>query len=201
MPDYPDFPEAPPTSIKSIEGSEFKQEIFNMFLSGWSPGRVYNNIKRLGETIPIRDLAAYQKQIPEEWKLEPSELAKAMKRIDVEVDALLIMRRVILLLEQRLDEALLHARITHQQDAPIAEDKRAVSSLIEKRAKLLFDYCRKYALTLSETGQMVPPFIQLERRDRITLPASLRDILEGAVIEIEPQQIEGAKNDGKEDDV
>lgn len=176
----PDFPTAPTTAIRSIEDSEHKQEAFNKLLSGWSPSSVSLSLrKKYGEYISIEDLAAYRKQIPDDLPLKVSELAERLKRIDVEVDALLVMQRVLVLYQQRLDEALLHARVTSQQDAPTDESE----GLIDKRARTLFDACRKYVLTLAEIGQVGPPVIELEQRLTAKLPI-LRQVLEPPIVDV-----------------
>ena len=183
-----DFPLVPTTDIGTIESSPHRQEIFDKLLSGWSPARVARSIeKRHGIVIPVQDIAAFRETIPSELALKESELSKRLKHIDVEVDALLEMQRVLMLDRDRLNDALLRDEITRQPlEETTARHDVKQDTIVEHRAEIYFRHLRQYMETLHEIGEIRPPVIELEQRAKIPLVRQLvQEAIEGEHREVQ----------------
>ncbi len=190
-----DFPKMPKTEIASVESSEYKQEIFDRLLSGWSPARISEVVKkRHGVLIKPEDIEAYRQQIPEEMFLGASELAKRLKNIDVRVDALLTMERLIVLLEQRLNDALIHERVTRSSLTRPSDTKDNKDTIVEHRAKLLFTHCERFERLLADIGERGPQVAEEYLEIKAKLPA-LREILQARLAAPEANLIEGEAKD------
>lgn len=102
------FPEAPKCSVASVENSEYKQEIFDRLLSGWSPSRISRAVhQQHGVLVLPLDIKQFLGEIPAAMLLPPSELRRRLKQIDVDIDAVGQMGMLLRLAADRLDTSLL----------------------------------------------------------------------------------------------
>lgn len=118
------YPAAPSTDILSIERSEHKAEVFGLLCSGVSPSRTATLIQqRYGETLAAEEVATFAKQIPEEYFLEPGELQKRVKFVDVEIDTIGELAAVLRYFKSEVEVALLATRFS-TGDGSVTEDTR-----------------------------------------------------------------------------
>lgn len=176
------YPDPPVTDIASVEGSPHKHDIFVLLCSGWTPPRVAAEIERRhSERIPITDLQAFAKCIPDQFVLALSQLQHRYAAIDMEVDTSAEMQRLMLLARDRLDEALIHEQATKQQGTGSSEHGGSVdrehNSIVHLRAR---EYWKMLLEFVDRMPIMRDAEIPLEARK--ALPASdmpsLREIIE-----------------------
>ena len=177
-----DFPQMPKTDVGAIEGSEYHQEIFDKLLSGWSPARIAESLKKRHNVIVrAEDISAYSQHIPAELSLKTSQLAEKFKNIDIQVDALLDMQRVLMLFRERLEVAMEHEVVTGKHLERLREGGNlSTDTLVEHCAKLFFFHLNEYVKTLHLIGDIKPPTFEEEFKAALPL---LRTIMEKPVIE------------------
>jgi hypothetical protein len=85
----------------------YATEVHDMLCSGWSPQRVCAHlISRRHAQVPIQDIILFKDTIPQSEFLPVSELAKRFKELDIEVDAVGEMGRLLRLAADRLGVAM-----------------------------------------------------------------------------------------------
>jgi len=161
------FPEAPKTDIEVIENSPHKEEIFAKLLSGWSPARiVYWMYNRYGKTgITITEVLQFARAIPEDMWLESSKLDAKFHGIDIELDAITEMHRVLRFAKSRLDDALLlegATTTTHEE-------------VVERRARLYWSMLMDFGKLAAASGILVPETVILPSKPNARV--RLRDVV------------------------
>ena len=157
-----DFPQMPKTDVGVIESSEYRQEIFNKLLSGWSPARISESLKKKhNAVVRPEDIQEYFTHIPAELSLESSLLAEKFKKIDVQVDAVLDMHRILMLLRERLNVALDLENATGKHLERQKKSGRG-DTLVEHRAKMYFAHLVEYLKAMELIGEIRPPAIEAE---------------------------------------
>ena len=159
----------------SIRNSPHREEIVNRVLSNWSPARIARAVEREhGVLVPIGDIAALRELIPAERRLQESTLAKRLKHIDVQIDELQEMQRGLVLLRDRLDDALQLEELTEKSVQAEGRGKKK-ETIVEHRLVLLLDQLRKYRLMRHDTGDLETAMIEIEAKAK--LPANLAELL------------------------
>ncbi len=131
------FPVLPVTEIPAIEACEHKREIFDLLLSGWSPAKVARNLyKQHGVVMAPHEIANFLTVIPPAMLLPPSYLRKRLKQIDITIDAVGELGRLLALQSERLDAALVLEEVT-QKPLPLTD------KLTKTYWKMLLEYTDK----------------------------------------------------------
>jgi hypothetical protein len=87
-----------------------------MLSSGWSASRVHQHIKLVYRVmVPLVDIKAYRELIPSEAMLPPVPLKEQFQDIDIEIDAVGEMGRLLRLSAERLQDALLVEELTEER--------------------------------------------------------------------------------------
>ena len=176
----------------SIRNSPHREEIVARILSNWSPARIAREIEReYGVLVPIEDIAALRKMIPAERRLKESEVAKRLKHIDVQIDALQDMQRGLAILRDRLDDALLYEQITCKTLETSPDKKTKDATLVEHRLVLWLDQLRKYQLMRHETGDLETAVIEAEQKVRIPVKKLAEILKRPPSIEGEFKEVDG----------
>jgi len=180
----------------SIRNSPYREEIVARILSNWSPARIAQAIeKEHGILVPIGDIAALRKMIPAERRLKESEVAKRLKHIDVQIDALQDMQRGLAILRDRLDDALLYEQISCKTLEPPLEKKGGKKekdeTLVEHRLVLWLEQLRKYQLMRHETGDLETAEIEAEQKIRIPVKKLAELLKQPPPIEGEFKEVDG----------
>jgi len=104
---------APQTNVLTIENSEHKQTIFNCLINNWSPARTHTYlIRTAGVSIPVDAIKEYREQLDETDFLPITYLQSKFREIDIEVDAIGELARLLKLKAERLDTALFIESVT-----------------------------------------------------------------------------------------
>lgn len=83
-------------------------DIREMLCSGWSPTRVHRFLKAVRSVdVPVRDISDYLGSIPKDEILDFTTLQQRYKQIDIQVDAMGEMARLLRLTSDRLGAALM----------------------------------------------------------------------------------------------
>ena len=154
MPDtlnFTKFPRAPSTDDASIQ--PYRQEIFNKLVSGWTPGRVASILSvYYGMDITEKSVTEYREKIPDEVAIRVPYLHKLLHLIDIEIDPMGEMQRVLKLAAMRLDAMLEREEEAKNQteNPPTPAQLRKFGDAIDKAAKtywkLLGEYVERIAL-------------------------------------------------------
>jgi len=100
-------PTAPHTEILSIKNSEHRQTIFNCLANNWSAARVHAYLIQTAQVdISTRDIQGFRDQLDEDDFLPVTYLQSKFKELDIEVDAIGELARLLKLKAERLDIAL-----------------------------------------------------------------------------------------------
>jgi len=149
--DFTKFPIAPNTDDPSIH--PYRQEIFNKLVSGWTPGRVASILSAYyGAEITEKSVTEYREKIPDEVAIRVPYLHKLLHLIDIEVDPMGEMQRVLKLAAMRLDYALeREEEAKNRTEEPLTPAQlRKMGDRVDKATKLywkfLGDYVERIAL-------------------------------------------------------
>jgi len=149
--DFTKFPIAPSTDDASIH--PYRQEIFNKLVSGWTPARVASILSAYyGAEITEKSVTEYREKIPDEVAIRVPYLHKLLHLIDIEIDPMGEMQRVLKLAAIRLDYALEREEEAKNrtEDRPTPGQIRKLGDRIDKAAKtywkFLGDYVERIAL-------------------------------------------------------
>ena len=100
-------PTAPDTEIAAIKNSEHRQTIFNCLANNWSAARVHAYLMQTAQVdISTRDIQAFREGLKEEDFLPVTYLQSKFKELDIEIDAIGELARLLKLSAERLDMAL-----------------------------------------------------------------------------------------------
>jgi hypothetical protein len=92
---------------------KYQQEIYECLTSGWTPARVSHYIERTyGTQITTADIKAYRETIPKALIIPPSYIRAKLLELDIQVDAIGDMARVLKIMEDRVGTALLQESIS-----------------------------------------------------------------------------------------
>jgi len=147
--DFTTFPTAPDTEDASIR--PFRQEIFNKLVSGWTPSRVASILSAYyGMDITEKSVTEYREKIPDEVAIRVPYLHKLLHLIDIEIDPMGEMQRVLKLAAMRLDGALEREEEAKGGGKATPGQLRKMSDMVDKANKLywkfLGDYVERIAL-------------------------------------------------------
>ena len=184
------FPVLPASSIESIEQSEHKQEIFDLLLSGWSPAKISKSLyKQYGEVVPPHDIKGFLDELPPALLLPPSYLRTKLKQIDLTIDAVGELGRVLRLQSERLDTALVLEDVAGRP-FPLTD------RLSRIYWRMLLDYVDK----LQSLGDLpkAPAKFEEVMPNGEKLPR-LRDLLEDSDATQEDESEEGEGEESEED--
>lgn len=97
------------TSIEQLEQNpELKQEVFDMLCSGWSPARVSRHLfKTKGIKLTPSAVRTFLTEIPPALVLPPSLIKTKLLQLDITIDAVGELGRLLRVQEERLSAALL----------------------------------------------------------------------------------------------
>ena len=147
--DFTKFPIAPSTDDASIH--PYRQEIFNKLVSGWTPGRVASILSAYyGAEITEKSVTEYREKIPDEVAIRVPYLHKLLQLIDIEIDPMGEMQKVLKLAAMRLDGALEREEQAKEKEEASPAQLRKMSDAVDKANKLywkfLGDYVERIAL-------------------------------------------------------
>lgn len=126
-------PIAPASKIPAIENSEHKQVIFNCLANNWSAERIHSYLLQTMQiNIPTSAIQTYRDQLDEDVFLPISHLQHKFKELDIEVDAIGELARLLKLSQERLDMALFLESITHPLNTIVDQQKREYWELLKQ---------------------------------------------------------------------
>ena len=128
-----EHPELPTTEVLAIERSEHKSEVFGLLCSGVSPSRTATLLlQRYGESLEVADVAAFAQQIPSEYFLDPGELQKRVKFVDVEIDTIGELAAILRFLKDEVEVALFAMSVS-DGNGTVTEDTRKLMNQYWKK--------------------------------------------------------------------
>ena len=148
MPDtlnFTKFPRATSTDDASIQ--PYRQEIFNKLVSGWTPARVASILSvYYGMDITEKSVTEYRERIPDEVAIRVPYLHKLLHLIDIEIDPMGEMQRVLKLAAMRLDAMLEREEEAKNQteNPPTPAQLRKFGDAIDKAAKTYWKFLGEY---------------------------------------------------------
>jgi len=163
----------PATQVESVEQSGLKHEIFSLLCSGWSPHRISKHLARTESVfIPAIDIRDFLNDIPPAYILEPTYLRRRLLTIDIEIDAVGEMARILRTMEERLAAAVLADEVSPSG-----------SPRVVKLSKEYFTLLERYVITRQKLGELpVVPFkvadVTKQTLAEDAAPRSLHEILE-----------------------
>jgi hypothetical protein len=153
--------------VGSIEASPHKHEIFSKLLSGWSPARIAASLlSKYGAEASPSDIRAFAAEIPPETWLKPSALAQRLKYVDIEIDPIQEMHKLIAFQRERLDDVLLLEKAQGQQQ----------NTLVNDRAKALWKMLCDYVKLMGELG-MLPERREIVREEQ-AIGMTVKELIE-----------------------
>ena len=116
MSEKPDFPNVDEitTSVAELQSNPtLKQEVFDMLCSNWSPARVSRHLFRTkGVKLTPSAIRTFLDEIPPAFVLPPSFIKTKLLQLDVIVDSVGELGRMLKVQEERVSAALLLEDIT-----------------------------------------------------------------------------------------
>lgn len=107
-------PTAPDTEIVAIKNSEHRRTIFNCLANNWSAARVHAYLMQTAKVdVPTAAIQQYRDSLKEDDFLPVTYLQSKFKELDIEVDAVGELARLLKLKAERLDKALFFESISH----------------------------------------------------------------------------------------
>jgi hypothetical protein len=104
----------------------YEQEIYECLTSGWTPARVSHYIERTyGTQITKEAIREYRNSIPKNLIIPPSYIRSKLLELDIQVDAIGDMARVLKIMEDRVGTALLSESIA---GAPMETTNHIISA-------------------------------------------------------------------------
>jgi len=117
----------------SIENSEHKQDIFNCLANNWSAERIHAFLLQTdGTNISIDAIKEYRNSLPDDVFLPITYLQSKFKELDIEVDAVGELARLLKLKAERLDMALFLESCTHPLNPIVDEQARGYWNLLRE---------------------------------------------------------------------
>jgi len=141
--DFTTFPTAPDTEDASIR--PFRQEVFNKLVTGWTPARVASILSAYyGMDITEKSVTEYREKIPDEVAIHVPYLHKLLHLIDIEMDPMGEMQRVLKLAAMMLDDALERKQIAEEKKEATPAELRKLEDAVSKAAKLYWKFLGEY---------------------------------------------------------
>jgi len=126
-------PTAPDTEIPSIKNSEHRQTIFNCLANNWSASRVHAYLMQtVNVDISAKDIQTFRDTLKEEDFLPVTYLQSKFKDLDIEIDAIGELARLLKLSAERLDTALFLENVTHPLHTLVDFHKREYWDLLRQ---------------------------------------------------------------------
>ena len=124
---------APDTKIPLIQDSEYRQTIFNCLANNWSPARVHAYLIQTAQVdIPTSAIEEYRASIDKDAFLPVTILQSKFKELDIEIDAIGELARLLKLSQERLDVALFLESVTHPMHILVDQQKREYWALLKE---------------------------------------------------------------------
>lgn len=172
------------TTCSLMEGDpQLKQDVFNMLCSGWSPARISKHLLKTGAGLSVKEINAFLNQIPITWILPVSHLRKALQDLDVKVDAVGQMERLLRTTEDRLSTALLLEDIAPSQDGGGTGGKgagagRGITIEATRMTQMYWQMLREFVQLQQSIGDMPSEPVPIDvRLNSGTGTPTLRDLL------------------------
>ena len=143
------FPRMPETEIASIAALEdtLREELFAMLCSQVSPARCAHAMYRQHAVLlPVADITAFQQEIPEDLFLGESALAQAQQNIDVMLDPIQMLSR-LLFQDYKALEALILAMQLSPDSGPTADE-------VDQRMDRFFERVQQYVQLRQKLGEL-----------------------------------------------
>jgi len=126
-------PVAPVAPIAVIENSEHKQAIFNCLANNWSAGRIHAYLLQTVQVdIPTAAIQQYRDSLDKDAFLPISFLQSKFKELDIEVDAIGELARLLKLKAERLDLALFLESVTFPLHSIVDQQLREYWDLLKE---------------------------------------------------------------------
>jgi len=108
MAEFPNVDSIRSTIAQLEQNSELKQEVFDMLCSGWSPARVSRHLfKTKGVKLTPAAVRTFLDEIPPAFVLPLSLIKTKLLQLDIVVDAVGELNRLLMIQEGRVSAALL----------------------------------------------------------------------------------------------
>jgi len=126
-------PGAPQTNVHAIENSEHKQTVFNCLVNNWSAERTHVYLMQTADVnIPVAAIKEFRAQLNESDFLPITYLQSKFKELDIEVDAIGELARLLKLKAERLDTALFIESVTHPLAAIVDQQLNEYWNLLKQ---------------------------------------------------------------------
>lgn len=130
-------------------GTQVRIEVVDMIRSGWTPNRIVKHLYHtLGVDVPVEHVTELRDAIPKALLLPPSELASLLNDVDLQIDVLGDLGRLIALNRDRLARQI-------QAEKTNEACFESVDDIMEGTAKLLAQYS-KLQMDLGLLPQQMP---------------------------------------------
>jgi len=142
------FPRMPETSVESIANLEdtVRDELFAMLCSQVSPSRCAHALYRQHALlIPVADIEEFQREIPEEFFLEASALAKEQQNVDVALDPVQMLARLLRQEYLALEAMILAMQVS--QNGPTAAE-------VDEKMDRFFERVEQYVQLRQKLGEL-----------------------------------------------
>lgn len=110
-----DRPDPPTPTVESILRTDTAYEIFTQLTSGWSPHRISRMLAQKGIQVTPLDINEYMHEIPPAYFLPTSYIRKRLLKLDIQIDALGELARLLRIQEERVGVVLLVEEQNPQQ--------------------------------------------------------------------------------------
>jgi len=125
--------QTPDTDVPAIENSEHKEVIFNCLANNWSAGRVHAYLMQtVGVNIPTSAIQAFRDQLDDSIFLPMTYLQSKFRELDIEVDAIGELARLLKLKAERLDMALFLESCSHPLFSIVDQQLREYWGLLKQ---------------------------------------------------------------------
>ena len=153
---------APDTKIPAIRDSEHRQTIFNCLANNWSAARVRAYLIQTAQVdIPTSAIEEYRVSIDEDAFLPVSYLQSKFKELDIEIDAIGELARLLKLKAERLDFALFFESVT----VPL-------HTIVDQQLREYWDLLRQYLAIQKGLGFFTKDTVGIAGQQDM-LPASI----------------------------
>lgn len=124
---------APEAAIPLIENSEHKQTVFNCLANNWNAERVHAYLMQTVQVdIPTSAIQKYRDSLSEDDFLPVTYLHSKFMELDIEVDAVGELARLLKLKAERLDMALFLESVTHPLHPVVDQQMREYWDLLKQ---------------------------------------------------------------------
>jgi len=198
-----EHPTLPTTTVLAIERSEHKTEIFGLLCSGVSPARTAVLIQqRYGEALDVTDVTAFAAQIPSKYFLDPGELQKRVKFVDVEIDTIGELAAILRFLKDEVEVALFALSVTSGAGTVTEDTRKLMNQYWKKLVK--FEELRGELGLVPVAQQQLPAPVEtqlpslrtLMLQQNIVLPPGTITTPKAAFVDAEVRILDAAEEEG-----